>query len=42
MELAYPLCGFLIGSLVGFTGIGGGSVMTPLLIYPDQRFAMPR
>ena len=32
MELAYPLCGFLIGSLVGFTGIGGGSVMTPLLI----------
>jgi len=32
MDLAYPLCGFLIGSLVGFTGIGGGSVMTPLLI----------
>ena len=32
MDLAYPLCGFIIGSLVGFTGIGGGSVMTPLLI----------
>jgi uncharacterized membrane protein YfcA len=32
MDLAYSLCGFLIGSLVGFTGIGGGSVMTPLLI----------
>ena len=32
MDLAYPLCGFLVGSLVGFTGIGGGSVMTPLLI----------
>ncbi len=32
MDLAYPLCGFLVGGLVGFTGIGGGSVMTPLLI----------
>jgi len=32
MDFAYPLCGFLVGSLVGFTGIGGGSVMTPLLI----------
>ncbi len=32
MDLAYPVCGFLVGGLVGFTGIGGGSVMTPLLI----------
>ena len=32
MDLAYSLCGFLVGALVGFTGIGGGSVMTPLLI----------
>ncbi len=32
MDFAYPLCGFFIGALVGFTGIGGGSVMTPLLI----------
>jgi uncharacterized protein len=32
MDLAFPLCGFLVGALVGFTGIGGGSVMTPLLI----------
>ena len=31
-DLAYPLCGFLVGGLVGCTGIGGGSVMTPLLI----------
>lgn len=31
-NLAYPLCGFLVGGLVGFTGIGGGSIMTPLLI----------
>ena len=32
MDLAYPFCGFVVGALVGFTGIGGGSVMTPLLI----------
>ncbi len=32
MDLAYPLCGFFVGALVGFTGIGGGSVMTPILI----------
>jgi hypothetical protein len=32
MDAAYSLCGFLVGGLVGFTGIGGGSVMTPLLI----------
>lgn len=27
-----PLLGFLVGFLVGLTGIGGGSLMTPLLI----------
>ena len=27
-----PLCGFLVGLLVGLTGIGGGVVMTPLLM----------
>ncbi len=32
MDPAYSLCGFVVGGLVGFTGIGGGSVMTPLLI----------
>ncbi len=32
MDAAYPLTGFLVGALVGFTGMGGGSVMTPLLI----------
>jgi uncharacterized membrane protein YfcA len=26
------LSGFLIGTLVGLTGMGGGSLMTPLLI----------
>ncbi len=32
MDIAYPLCGFLVGALIGFTGMGGGSVMTPVLI----------
>lgn len=26
------LCGFIVGALIGLTGMGGGSVMTPLLI----------
>ena len=28
----YPLSGFVVGLLVGLTGVGGGSLMTPLLI----------
>jgi hypothetical protein len=28
----YVLSGLLVGALVGFTGVGGGSLMTPLLI----------
>jgi uncharacterized membrane protein YfcA len=32
MDIAYPLSGFLVGALVGFTGMGGGSLMTPILI----------
>lgn len=28
----YIMSGVLVGSLVGFTGVGGGSLMTPLLI----------
>jgi uncharacterized protein len=28
----YSLAGFLVGTLVGFTGVGGGSLMTPLLV----------
>jgi uncharacterized membrane protein YfcA len=31
-SLLYPLSGFAIGFLVGMTGVGGGSLMTPLLI----------
>ncbi len=28
----YSLSGFFVGLLVGFTGVGGGSLMTPLLV----------
>src|SRR3981081_389462 len=28
----YSLSGFVVGFLVGMTGVGGGSLMTPLLI----------
>jgi uncharacterized membrane protein YfcA len=30
--LLYALCGVLVGALVGLTGVGGGSLMTPLLV----------
>lgn len=32
IDLAYAVSGFVVGVLVGMTGIGGGSLMTPLLI----------
>ena len=32
MDQAYILCGALTGLLVGLTGVGGGALMTPLLI----------
>ena len=32
MEWLYPLSGFVVGVVVGLTGMGGGSLMTPLLI----------
>ncbi|HEY1735622.1 MAG TPA: sulfite exporter TauE/SafE family protein [Methylovirgula sp.] len=28
----YSISGFIVGLLVGFTGVGGGSLMTPLLV----------
>jgi uncharacterized membrane protein YfcA len=28
----YSLSGFIVGALVGFTGVGGGSLMTPILV----------
>lgn len=31
MTLSYIVSGFIVGALVGLTGVGGGSLMTPLL-----------
>ena len=33
MDLAYIVSGFSVGILVGLTGVGGGSLMTPLLVF---------
>ncbi|MEQ1602858.1 MAG: sulfite exporter TauE/SafE family protein [Methylophilaceae bacterium] len=33
MDLAYIFSGFMVGILVGITGVGGGSLMTPLLVF---------
>lgn len=33
MELTHSFAGFLVGALVGFTGVGGGALMTPVLIF---------
>jgi uncharacterized membrane protein YfcA len=32
VDLLYSLSGFVVGVLVGMTGVGGGSLMTPLLV----------
>lgn len=32
MDTVYPISGFIVGTIVGLTGVGGGSLMTPLLI----------
>jgi uncharacterized membrane protein YfcA len=32
MDWLYTLSGFAVGAIVGFTGVGGGSLMTPLLV----------
>ncbi len=33
MEFGYIISGFAVGMLVGITGVGGGSLMTPLLVF---------
>jgi uncharacterized membrane protein YfcA len=33
VDLGYIISGFLVGMLVGVTGVGGGSLMTPLLVF---------
>jgi uncharacterized membrane protein YfcA len=32
IPILYALCGVIVGALVGLTGVGGGSLMTPLLV----------
>jgi len=32
-QLAFVLAGFVVGAIVGLTGVGGGSLMTPILIF---------
>ena len=32
LQLIYSVAGFAVGTLIGLTGVGGGSLMTPLLI----------
>src|SRR5574343_527634 len=32
-DVAFVLAGFVVGTIVGLTGVGGGSLMTPLLIF---------
>ena len=33
VDLAYVFAGFFVGIVVGLTGVGGGSLMTPILIF---------
>ena len=33
VQSLYPLVGLMVGLIVGLTGVGGGSLMTPLLIF---------
>lgn len=32
VNFLYSVAGFLVGGLVGFTGVGGGALMTPILV----------
>ena len=32
IEIPYSIAGFVVGVVVGLTGVGGGSLMTPLLV----------
>jgi uncharacterized membrane protein YfcA len=33
MELGYVIAGLVVGFIVGLTGVGGGSLMTPILLW---------
>lgn len=33
MDLGYTVAGLAVGFIVGLTGVGGGSLMTPILLW---------
>jgi uncharacterized membrane protein YfcA len=33
MDLTYTFAGFIVGFIIGMTGVGGGSLMTPILVF---------
>ena len=32
MDLVFVICGLIVGFVIGMSGVGGGSLMTPLLV----------
>ena len=32
MDFSFAIAGFFVGFVVGMTGVGGGSLMTPILV----------
>ena len=42
MEFSHILAGFAVGYIIGLTGVGGGSLMTPLLILGFGVCRLPR
>ncbi|MBP9737543.1 MAG: TSUP family transporter, partial [Rhodoferax sp.] len=32
-DITFIFAGFFVGTVVGLTGVGGGSLMTPILIF---------
>ena len=33
LDIGFVFAGFVVGLIVGLTGVGGGSLMTPILIF---------
>ena len=39
-DVGFVIAGFAVGLIVGLTGVGGGSLMTPILIFIFDIFIM--